>query len=1248
MNSTMNKLLVATCLAVGTGLLAAQAAAPATPQGSITAKVFLNIGAGTAVTDLTGNAKFPNSPDQVTYPTYFELNASGDINTPAVDTADNYGSQMVGYFYPDVTGDYVFYLAADDGAALYLSTDDTPANKKLIARETGWSGIRSYLTVGAGTLADKDSSMFTATEWPTKDTVNGGAKITLNKGQAYYIEALEKEGGGGDNLSVSIDGSLPIDGSLLSPFVTAAGPTILSQPQNAYVYAGGTATFAIGLDIPPPATLTSIKWQKNGADIPNSNATSISLVAAAADNGAKVKAIITTSAGELTSNEATLTVATLSNEFTPGIVKFEAYHDITGTAVQLLLDDPKYPNSPDNMLLLNAISTPNGYRDNYGARVTGFIIPPENGQYRFFLNSDDASAFYLSNNQTLPDPNLVSPICEETDCCDAFAEPGTMNDDGITSTTSEPVTLVGGQKYAFVALVKEGTGGDNLMVAARKEGNTTPAGSLQPLAGSWIGANAKPNMGTPRITQQPQGIPKLLQGRKGELAVAAVVDPTAYNFPVSVQWQKDGNPIPGAIGPVYTIPTATAADGGTYSAVVTAPSGETVTSANAVVTYMADTFPPKISKVKASSVSSLIVTFDEAVDAASAGTVANYVLSDGVAVTAAAPSGNSVLLNTGSLIVGNTYTLTVGGVKDLYGNAVPAGTSSQFVVNVVTYSDVILADGPVMFYRFEETSGQKTVNLGTAGVAADGLWMAGPGPDDSAPANVSSGTGPRPGEFLGFAPDNRSAKFTGGVAVGGDELWVDAQQQLLQNLGAFSLEYWVKPKNRKTDPTAFGTRIGIVGQNDAIEYGFIDPNTIQIWTPGGGSLNTTYSYDDETWHHVATIADGTSIKNYFDGKFVNQVTANTANYGSSTYNVHVGGGGAFDATGNHFTGEIDEVAIFNKAIPAARIAAHYDAGKIGGEKPVSANIAWVSFHAADNQPATDAATAGFTEAPDVGYTKLLADNGHKVTRIVTSGTPDVARLNTFDLVIISRSVPSGDYQDPPETLAWNGVKTPTMILGGYIMRNSRLGYTTGGTIPDTAGPVQLSVKDTTHPIFTGVTLGAGSVTVNPYADSVSFNDVPQRGISVNTDPLAGDGTILATIVAEGDPANGGNVIAEWPAGARMANAAGNILGGPRLVFLTGSRENDGLTSQGSGIYNLTDEGSRMFLNAVQYMAKPPVVVPEFAPVALSGGNITLSWTGGGTLEEAPSVSGPWTPSANQANPQTVSANTGIKFYRLKQ
>ena len=46
------------------------------PQGVITVREFLHIGAGTAITDLTGNPKFPDQPDVVDYPAYFEWPAS--------------------------------------------------------------------------------------------------------------------------------------------------------------------------------------------------------------------------------------------------------------------------------------------------------------------------------------------------------------------------------------------------------------------------------------------------------------------------------------------------------------------------------------------------------------------------------------------------------------------------------------------------------------------------------------------------------------------------------------------------------------------------------------------------------------------------------------------------------------------------------------------------------------------------------------------------------------------------------------------------------------------------------------------------------------------------------------------------------------------------------------------------------------------------------------------------------------------
>lgn len=256
------------------------------------------------------------------------------------------------------------------------------------------------------------------------------------------------------------------------------------------------------------------------------------------------------------------------------------------------------------------------------------------------------------------------------------------------------------------------------------------------------------------------------------------------------------------------------------------------------------------------------------------------------------------------------------------------------------------------------------------------------------------------------------------------------------------------------------------------------------------------------------------------------------------------------------------------------------------------NVLWVTFHPADDTPSANAAAAGFTAAADAGYTQLLESNGYNVTRVVTSSTPDATVLNAADLVIVSRSVPSGDYSGAGAQ-AWNSITAPMIVMGGYVLRNSRMGYTTGSTIPDTAGAIQLSVNDPNHPVFSGISLDSNNLTVNPYAEIASFNGTAQRGISVNTDPVAGNGTVLATVGTASDPAAGGMIIGEWQAGATMGDGTADTLAGHRLVFLSGSREASGLTSEGAGIYDLTDDGSKMFLNAVQYMA-----VPEPSTIAL--------------------------------------------------
>lgn len=285
----------------------------------------------------------------------------------------------------------------------------------------------------------------------------------------------------------------------------------------------------------------------------------------------------------------------------------------------------------------------------------------------------------------------------------------------------------------------------------------------------------------------------------------------------------------------------------------------------------------------------------------------------------------------------------------------------------------------------------------------------------------------------------------------------------------------------------------------------------------------------------------------------------------------------------------------------------------------AANIAWVSFHSGDNTPSANAANAGFTNAPDVGYTALLAANGHNVTRFPSvdldaGAFPDlIAAFNTNDLVIVSRSVGSGQYELVNETAAWNGLTVPLMSVNGYINRANRLGFNTGNTIPDVnSNPMRLRVNAPTHPVFAGVSLDATNLMVNPYARLAVYTNANtgaitnQRGISTVTGAVVAGGSILATVGTTGDAAFGGMIIGEFPAG--ITSQRGDVLAAKRFVFLTGGREQAGVSSETAGVFDLLPDGQTLFLNAVTYLTtpqSPKCTLPLVGATNLVAGD---SWT----------------------------------------
>lgn len=188
---------------------------PDDPLGAATGKVvrqWWSDIAGTAVSDLTSDPRYPDYPEGTELLDLFE---------GPVDWANNYGTRLYGWLTPPITGDYTFWIAGDDEQQLWLSTDTDPANAALIARVDGWTNSR---------------------EWDISSEQMSHA-VSLEAGQKYYIEALGKEAGGGDSTAVAwqppggerevIPGNF-VDtyGFQPTPFASYPAPGALDTPQQ--------------------------------------------------------------------------------------------------------------------------------------------------------------------------------------------------------------------------------------------------------------------------------------------------------------------------------------------------------------------------------------------------------------------------------------------------------------------------------------------------------------------------------------------------------------------------------------------------------------------------------------------------------------------------------------------------------------------------------------------------------------------------------------------------------------------------------------------------------------------------------------------------------------------------------------------------------------------------------------------------------------------------------------------------------
>ena len=184
-----------------------------------------------------------------------------------------------------------------------------------------------------------------------------------------------------------------------------------------------------------------------------------------------------------------------------------------------------------------------------------------------------------------------------------------------------------------------------------------------------------------------------------------------------------------------------------------------------------------------------------------------------------------------------------------------------------------------------------------------GIWLF----DDGAGDMAMDSSGNNNHGTIVNAPIWVDGRFGGALGFDGTGNCVSTNKKLLNGRREFTVVAWVKPGNITEN------RIGLIGQNDSPEFGFINPDTVALWTPSAGINNNPYPHPAGEWHHVAAVATREFTKVYVDGE-ATTVNGRWSNHGRSDFNVNIGGCGVWDGTGNWFTGAMDEVGLFHSPL----------------------------------------------------------------------------------------------------------------------------------------------------------------------------------------------------------------------------------------------------------------------------------------------------------------------------------------------
>ncbi|GAB3540662.1 hypothetical protein GCM10027443_38910 [Pontibacter brevis] len=438
---------------------------------------------------------------------------------------NNYASRARGYVTAPITGEYVFYVASDDRAELWLSTDEAPENRMMIASVMSHTDQYQY---------DK---------YPSQTS----APIMLQAGQRYYIEALHREYRGVDHLSVGWrmpDGTMEqvISGHYLSPFVpevvegivweylmdppawgdlpsngamipefVPTGSRLLTSfatPRNVgnqyfsrargYVVAPMTGDYVFYLagDDRAELWLSTDNYPANKRMIASVNSHTAQYQY---DKYPSQMARVRLQAGQRYYIEALhreyrgvdhLSVGwrmpdgTMEQTISGQYLRPYVPEVVEGIVWEYLMSPPAWGDLPSegamipefvptSSRLLTSFATPRNVGNQYFSRARGYVVAPMTGEYTFMLAGDDRAELWLSTDGSPANKRMIASVMSHT---------GQYQYNRYPSQTSATVTLQAGQRYYIEALHREYRGVDHLSV-----GWMMPDGTMkQAISGQYL------------------------------------------------------------------------------------------------------------------------------------------------------------------------------------------------------------------------------------------------------------------------------------------------------------------------------------------------------------------------------------------------------------------------------------------------------------------------------------------------------------------------------------------------------------------------------------------------------------------------------------------------------------------------------------------------------------------------------------------------------------------------------------------